>query len=1013
HTIANRSGSSTAVTIHVYGREMTKASIFQPKGEGWVTFHFDDGSTAKGPLGLPKWDATAGYGAETAYTLHYNEPGNVTRSPARQGRIWLQRTPIPESKRLVAITLPDVSHAKILGITLGNRDGVASAIRRLPPPPRPADIAIFHEERFAPYKSAFDITAQQLSTALELAGVSVSLIGLDHLAKPSSFDAKKFPVLVNLYGKAFPADAIENLRAYRQNGGRMVHTSVPFTHSTTRSLYGEWSDRSTSAHAGYESETSLGVNVSSNVGFEDRLAADPAAKQLGLDGLPWGKLRFDHDYLQGKLATPQGLDRAAVGEAADVVPILSFVDKEISYAALVKHKTAPYEGCVDLWFGTAPLLVDGRPLSPEAQASLLARASLFALSYDRDDDSLTKKLADISSALTEKDLARAPLEVVRLSTEAAAQKVEWKQKIPELRVVDAASLSPSERLLAASLQGLLVKNEKTPIFIKSSAADQKVLDSLTADGLVGEAKPIDLKGALTLLGHRRCVVVDPKLYGTINLATMIASLENVLIAHPENVTPLKLEVTLKFDDVFSNGAEIAEFVHENLRPRMPNAPIYFAAPNVDSYPTRDFMISRGLFTIWVPNWRSPSVTDASKASAAPKSWLDLTRRALESSPVLEPVLGNFGNNSSLGVGQLGVRLISQHARTLTRFNRNPNLSVLSTLVKQPVDVELDPPRDLSLDRNKIYITILDSELDSLPQTATVSPDTADMGEKIKNAPRGRLLRPEYANLLPLPTVRLVNQLKKQDCLGLTTPAAQLQGFGDAYGPEQAAKLKQEYLSRVFTQGSGAKFLFTRNVNLVTEQYKEFHQSLPKGTPIFVRRSNGPYSDPANAHGLAGSTPVFYDCGIDDLISAVNAAEGTVPTPLFLYFAESALSKVKGKIDFDANRRIEFVRPDEMGALYLELRKTRKPQMSRLLTAGSKWRYSDEGKDYGKAWRLPQFSDEKWKEATGPFGYGDSHIVTELSFGDDSKKKHLCYYFRKSIEIEKVADLPSILLEYIC
>ncbi|MEM8997900.1 MAG: cysteine dioxygenase family protein [Acidobacteriota bacterium] len=34
HTIANRSAESTAVTIHVYGREMTKANIFQPAGDG-------------------------------------------------------------------------------------------------------------------------------------------------------------------------------------------------------------------------------------------------------------------------------------------------------------------------------------------------------------------------------------------------------------------------------------------------------------------------------------------------------------------------------------------------------------------------------------------------------------------------------------------------------------------------------------------------------------------------------------------------------------------------------------------------------------------------------------------------------------------------------------------------------------------------------------------------------------------------------------------------------------------
>ncbi|MEM6796942.1 MAG: cysteine dioxygenase family protein [Acidobacteriota bacterium] len=35
HTIANRLDDKTAVTIHVYGRELEQASIFEPEGQGW------------------------------------------------------------------------------------------------------------------------------------------------------------------------------------------------------------------------------------------------------------------------------------------------------------------------------------------------------------------------------------------------------------------------------------------------------------------------------------------------------------------------------------------------------------------------------------------------------------------------------------------------------------------------------------------------------------------------------------------------------------------------------------------------------------------------------------------------------------------------------------------------------------------------------------------------------------------------------------------------------------------
>jgi 3-mercaptopropionate dioxygenase len=39
HTIANRSASAKAVTLHVYAGEMTHCTVFEPRGDGWYVRH--------------------------------------------------------------------------------------------------------------------------------------------------------------------------------------------------------------------------------------------------------------------------------------------------------------------------------------------------------------------------------------------------------------------------------------------------------------------------------------------------------------------------------------------------------------------------------------------------------------------------------------------------------------------------------------------------------------------------------------------------------------------------------------------------------------------------------------------------------------------------------------------------------------------------------------------------------------------------------------------------------------
>lgn len=79
----------------------------------------------------------------------------------------------------------------------------------------------------------------------------------------------------------------------------------------------------------------------------------------------------------------------------------------------------------------------------------------------------------------------------------------------------------------------------------------------------------------------------------------------------------------------------------------------------------------------------------------------------------------------------------------------------------------------------------------------------------------------------------------------------------------------------------------------------------------------------------------------------------------------------------------------------------------LVSAGSEWRYLDDGSNQGTAWRAPAFQDSGWKTGAGVFGYGDDRVSTVIKYGSNSKKKYVTTYFRRSFTVDSVADLDSL------
>ncbi len=70
----------------------------------------------------------------------------------------------------------------------------------------------------------------------------------------------------------------------------------------------------------------------------------------------------------------------------------------------------------------------------------------------------------------------------------------------------------------------------------------------------------------------------------------------------------------------------------------------------------------------------------------------------------------------------------------------------------------------------------------------------------------------------------------------------------------------------------------------------------------------------------------------------------------------------------------------------------------LITAGSTWKYLDDGSNQGTAWREIIFDDDSWASGPAELGYGDGDEATVVSYGPDDQNKYITTYFRQSFEV---------------
>lgn len=85
------------------------------------------------------------------------------------------------------------------------------------------------------------------------------------------------------------------------------------------------------------------------------------------------------------------------------------------------------------------------------------------------------------------------------------------------------------------------------------------------------------------------------------------------------------------------------------------------------------------------------------------------------------------------------------------------------------------------------------------------------------------------------------------------------------------------------------------------------------------------------------------------------------------------------------------------------------QSSVLVSAGSTWRYLDDGSNQGTAWRANGFADGTWASGNAQLGYGDGDEATVVKYGGNAAAKQITTYFRRTFSVSDPTLYSSLTL----
>jgi len=290
-------------------------------------------------------------------------------------------------------------------------------------------------------------------------------------------------------------------------------------------------------------------------------------------------------------------------------------------------------------------------------------------------------------------------------------------------VLDIFDESREDAMLACTAQGVI--NKETPQLyvctkkaVETAAENERLdvnhqkmwLEWLLKQGYIKNTAEIkNIPEMLKKYNITKAIVIDPELPASLNVGTMIASFKLMPVVYPESIEKYGLEIGLDLRGRWKTNVEAYKWAWEELWPEMDHTTIAWYGSLKDLSRLRDYLIAKKIFTLWVtgPLTKNPEKSENEKEKA-------YIHEIMKKMPVNIPVMGFPWHGEGVGVGEhTGVEIMTTTGKFHTCNNWKGNLSLWTGLKAKKSQYKQLPGRDIELENDKVYVTMLMSDGDNL------------------------------------------------------------------------------------------------------------------------------------------------------------------------------------------------------------------------------------------------------------------------------------------------------------
>uniref|UniRef100_UPI003752DC98 GxGYxYP domain-containing protein n=1 Tax=Armatimonas sp. TaxID=1872638 RepID=UPI003752DC98 len=547
-------------------------------------------------------------------------------------------------------------------------------------------VAVFEEKDFPTYGVSAQLVTRNVVHDLKAAGFEADLLDSAALADASRFNAQRFAALVLPQGNTYPQVAFANVRKFHQDKGSLITSGIPFTHPVIRKD-GTFVDTGHEDAPARFGENGIGVG-----GF-----GGPGKTTVPATIAPGDPLRLKGVVTETPLPrpAPQWLDPKSLPNGVRLIPALGDATRPL--VALVIHESGPFTGAVDAW----TYRLGQRDREAYESQQLVVRATVAALAQA---GKLSK--GEAASAFRRLDALPRPAVYADVVLPTVPRRyATFQPKMPpparQLFVADIRKLTPDEKVLLFSLQGL-VNRTQPRIYFVTDDDDQLWLDELQRQGVTD--KPLTVSDPFSLLEtfkkeFRGAVLCDAKVYTSPCVAVTMAGQENLLVAKtPELAKRFKLTVKQDLRGKFADNAAALRYIRTKLLPGQDPYLTCSLDPSRFDQGGIDHLIASKASVFWITGPKAHHFPGADMAAE-----LEELRAYLAKLPLGAVVRGFWWHGDGIGLQEDdGVALGSRFGKITLVSDLITNLSVHSGVPATKL-TQKPRPAPPKFDPSKVYV----------------------------------------------------------------------------------------------------------------------------------------------------------------------------------------------------------------------------------------------------------------------------------------------------------------------